>query len=137
MIPFPNKVYRPSWDTYFLNIAKVVSERATCLRASVGAVFVVGNRVLTTGYNGSPPGKPHCIDVGCDVVDGHCQRAIHAECNAVAQAALVGVSLRGATLYLYDTQKRMPCRECKKLLDAIGVDSIQVTGEEVPLDPTK
>lgn len=121
---------RPSWDEYFLSIAKVVSTRATCPRASVGAVFVsLSNRLLTTGYNGSPPGRVHCLDSGCQIVEGHCQRAIHAECNAVAQAASIGVSLYGAKLYLYDSQGRQPCRECRKILEAVGIGQVYVGGD--------
>lgn len=113
---------RPNWDDYFLSIAKAVSERATCPRASVGAVLVSpSHRVLTTGYNGSPPGEDHCLDVGCLVIDEHCQRALHAEVNAIAQAAATNVSVYGSTLYLYDSQGREPCRECMKVLQATGV----------------
>lgn len=110
---------RPTWDDYFLSIAWAVSLRASCPRASVGAVIVsADNRILTTGYNGAPAGAPHCLDVGCDVVDDHCQRALHAEVNAVAWAARHGISLRDSRIYVYG---RGVCRECAKVLMATGV----------------
>ncbi|KKL26258.1 hypothetical protein LCGC14_2397100 [marine sediment metagenome] len=116
-------VIRPGWDSYFLSIAKVVSTRSTCPRASVGAVVVSeDNRILSTGYNGSPSGEPHCIDVGCDMVDDHCQRTLHAEVNAIAYAARAGVSLRGSRLYLYsDPDSYGVCRECEKVRKAASV----------------
>lgn len=107
---------RPTRDENFMHIAQVVAERATCPRASIGAVIVSAeNRILSTGYNGAPPGEPHCADVGCDVVDDHCQRAIHAEVNAVVFAR---GSLAGSRLYVYG---RGVCRECAKVLKAAGV----------------
>lgn len=115
---------RISKDEYFYEMARVVARRATCPRRSVGAVIVSATgRVLTTGYNGSLSGSPHCTDVECEIVDGHCQRAIHAEVNAVAQAAIYGVSLQGSKLYLYTSGNPVPpCRECTKVLLAAGVD---------------
>lgn len=113
---------RPDWDTYFLGIAQAVSTRATCPRASVGALLVSkDHRLLATGYNGSPPGEVHCFDEGCIVENNHCQRAIHAEVNAIAFAARWGVSIENATLYIYDTQGRDPCGECTKVIKAAGV----------------
>ncbi len=97
---------RPNWDLYFIRIAREVASRSTCPRASVGAVIVRGYRILATGYNGAPAGKPHCIDVGCIVGDGHCRRVVHAEINAIRQAAQRGVSLEGATLYYWDSKSR-------------------------------
>ena len=83
-------------------MAKLVSSRATCPRASCGCVIVsADNRLLTTGYNGSLPREPHCIDVGCELVGGHCTRAIHSELNAVTQAVKYGISLRGSRAYVY------------------------------------
>ncbi|HHT9130864.1 MAG TPA: deoxycytidylate deaminase [Candidatus Tripitaka californicus] len=110
-----------------MELAKVVSQRATCPRASVGAVIVLDNRVMTTGYNGSPRGVEHCTDVGCDirVIDGveHCNRATHAELNAVAQAARHGISIQGSTLYLYDSLLRgHSCEDCIKAAVAAGVE---------------
>ena len=112
---------RPHWPTYFTNIAREVSTRASCPRASVGAVLVKDNRLLATGYNGAPTGQSHCLDDGCIMEDGHCQRSLHAEVNAIAHAARAGVSIQGAHLYLYDTLERGPCRECQKVLRAAGV----------------
>ena len=82
----PIKSKRPSWDEYFLEIAKVVATRSTCDRANVGAVIAKNKVILSTGYNGAPRGLPHCNDVGHEIVDGHCIRTAHAETN---------VSLRG------------------------------------------
>lgn len=116
---------RPDWPEYFTTIAEAVAQRATCLRAKVGAVIVSqDNRILATGYNGSPTGEPHCLDVGCDVVDGHCQRTQHAEINAVAYAARYGVPIAGSHLYLWISSGATVatvCRECAKVLRAAGV----------------
>ena len=113
---------RPSWDTYFLNIAEAVSTRATCPRASVGVVLVKDHRILATGYNGALEGESHCTYSGCIMEDDHCQRAIHAEVNAIAWAARVGVSVDGATLYMYDSDGRTePCKECMKVVNAAGI----------------
>lgn len=112
---------RPSWDEYFMMMARdVVAQRATCLRRKVGAVLVREKRILTTGYNGSPPGMAHCTDVGCWMVDHHCVRTIHAEQNAVVQAALHGISTEGATCYV----SAAPCINCAKLLVAAGVSKV-------------
>ncbi len=92
---------RPSWDEYFMQVAFVVATRATCPRRSVGAVIVLDKRILATGYNGAPRGLAHCTEVGCHLVAGHCIRALHAEQNAILQAAMNGVSTRGATVYVY------------------------------------
>jgi dCMP deaminase len=91
---------RPSWDDYFLQIAFTVAQRSTCDRAHVGCALVRDRRILTTGYNGAPAGLPHCDDVGHLLVDGHCVRTLHAEQNALIQAALHGVSTEGATAYV-------------------------------------
>lgn len=117
---------RPAWTEYWIGIAHAVSARASCPRARVGAVLVSpDNRLLGCGYNGAPPGQPHCTDVGCEMVDGHCQRALHAEVNAVAFAARYGVPVAGAHLYLYvsrsDGGSTDVCRECAKVLTAAGV----------------
>ncbi|GMA64013.1 dCMP deaminase family protein [Alicyclobacillus fastidiosus] len=117
---------RPSWDEYFMMMARdVVAQRATCNRRKVGAVIVRNKRILTTGYNGSPPGMPHCTDVGCWEVDGHCIRTIHAEQNAIAQAALHGVSTDGATIYI----TAAPCVNCAKLLIASGISRVVYADE--------
>ena len=108
---------RPNWDTYFMNIARVVAERSTCDRAFVGAIIVLDKRILTTGFNGSPAGLAHCDEEGHLLVDGHCVRTIHAETNAIIQAALHGVSTRGATCYV----THFPCINCAKTLINAGV----------------
>ncbi|MCK4414920.1 MAG: dCMP deaminase family protein [Candidatus Eisenbacteria sp.] len=97
---------RPDWDLYFIRIALEVASRSTCNRAAVGAVMVRDNRILSTGYNGAPAGQPHCTDEGCVVVDDHCQRAVHAEINAIINASINGTSLEGATLYYWDSKGR-------------------------------
>ncbi|MDP8225808.1 MAG: dCMP deaminase family protein [Candidatus Lernaella stagnicola] len=111
---------RESWHEYFMKIAQEVSTRATCDRLKVGAVIVKDHRILTTGYNGSLPGTPHCDEAGHIVKDGHCVRTIHAEANAVLQAAKFGISLDGATCYV--TFK--PCLNCLKILLGSGVQKI-------------
>ncbi|GAC1573380.1 MAG: hypothetical protein NVS3B7_04650 [Candidatus Elarobacter sp.] len=111
---------RPGWDEYFMEIARTVATRATCPRASVGAVLTRDKRILTTGYNGAPRGVAHCTDAGCIMVDGHCQRATHAEANAIVQGALHGVGLAGATAYC----THQPCSGCSKLLISAGVERI-------------
>ena len=103
-----------------MEIARTVATRATCPRARVGAVLTRERRILTTGYNGAPRGVPHCLDVGCTMVDGHCLRATHAEANAIVQGALHGVSLQGATAYC----THQPCAGCTKLLISAGVERI-------------
>ena len=114
---------RPSWSEYFLAIAEVVSRRSTCSRAHVGAVIVSpDNRILATGYNGSPPGESHCGDAGCLVVDNHCQRTLHAEVNAIAFAARAGVGLQDGRLYIWSSRGDVaPCRECEKVRKATGL----------------
>lgn len=111
---------RPSWDEYFMELAQVVAKRSTCNRRSVGTVLVREKRILTTGYNGSPPGLPHCTDAGCLMVDNHCVRAIHAEQNAIIQAALHGIDLSGATCYVTSS----PCVHCSKMLIAAGIKRV-------------
>ena len=108
---------RPTWDSYFINIALAVAERSTCDRAFVGAVLVRDKRILTTGFNGSPSGLPHCDTAGHLLVDGHCVRTIHAETNAIIQAALHGVSTKDATCYV----THFPCITCTKTLINAGI----------------
>lgn len=117
---------RPSWDNYFMEIARLVATRSTCPRGSVGAILVKNNRILATGYNGALPGESHCDDVGCDVVDDHCLRAIHAETNAVAQAAKFGVSTEEATIYFWGSNERTskPCVKCYQVMKAAGIERI-------------
>jgi dCMP deaminase len=109
---------RPDLDEYFMEIASVVAKRSTCLRNQVGALFVKNKRLLTTGYNGAPAGLQHCDEVGCareGVASGtrhELCRAVHAEQNAIIQAALHGVCIEGATLYC----THQPCTLCAKML---------------------
>jgi dCMP deaminase len=111
---------RPGWDEYFMEVARTVATRATCPRASVGAVLVREHRILTTGYNGAPRHVAHCSEAGCELVGGHCVRSTHAEANAVVQGALHGVGLDGATAYC----THQPCVNCAKLLISAGVVKI-------------
>ena len=111
---------RPSWDEYFMQIALDVATRSTCLRRQVGAVIVRDRRILTTGYNGAPMGLPHCLTAGCHLVNGHCIRCLHAEQNAICQAAKNGVALDGATLYCRMT----PCRVCAMLIINCGIKRV-------------
>lgn len=111
---------RPGWDEYFMQIAHTVATRATCPRASVGAVLVREHRILTTGYNGAPRGVAHCTEVGCTLENGHCMRAAHAEANAIVQAALHGVNVADSTAYC----THQPCVNCSKLLISAGVRKI-------------
>lgn len=96
---------RIGWDTYFLEIAKVVAKRSTCPRLAVGCVIIMDNKIVTTGYNGAISGSDHCTDVGCHIVNGHCMRVVHAEVNALHQ-------LKEASwlLTLYSTHR--PCVHC-------------------------
>lgn len=119
-----NAPARPSWETYFLQIAKAVATRSTCLRipAGVGALLVRDNRILTTGYAGAVRGQPHCTDIGCliDEKTGGCVRTVHAEMNAVFQAAHHGVRIDGATLYT----TMSPCWDCFKAVVNAGIKGI-------------
>jgi dCMP deaminase len=115
---------RVSWDQYFMDIAKQVATRATCDRKHVGAVIVRGRTILSTGYNGSIRGLPHCDDVGHMMENGHCVATVHAEANAIIQAATNGVSIDGATIYTTAS----PCWPCFKLIANAGLVRI-VFGE--------
>ncbi|HEY4158364.1 MAG TPA: dCMP deaminase family protein, partial [Polyangiaceae bacterium] len=103
---------RASWDEYFMAIARVVATRSTCDRKHVGAVIVRDKMILTTGYNGSIRGLPHCDDEGHMMEDGHCVRTVHAEANAIVQAARNGVRLDRADIYVTAS----PCFGCFKLV---------------------
>lgn len=120
---------RPSWDEYFLEMTRTISKRATCDRGRSGCVIIRDKHLLTTGYVGSPPGQPHCDEVGHQMKktvheDGseswHCVRTIHAETNAIAQAAKLGISLEGTTLYC----KMTPCRVCAMLIIGVGIKRV-------------
>lgn len=120
---------RPSWDEYFMGIANSVSKRATCDRGKSGCVIVRNRHILVSGYAGAPAGLPHCDDVGHQIKkmvheDGseteHCVRTVHAEQNSICQAAKLGVSLEGSTLYCRMT----PCRVCAMLLINCGIKRV-------------
>lgn len=119
---------RPDWDTYFFKIADVVKERSTCLRRQVGAVIVKGNRVLATGYNGVPTGITHCSEVGClrlklNVPSGERHelcRGLHAEQNAIIQAAKYGININGSKIYT----NTKPCSICTKMIINAGIKEI-------------
>jgi len=119
---------RPDWDSYFMAITILVSKRSTCIRRSVGAVIVKDKRILSTGYNGAPSGIEHCSQVGClrdqlNVPSGEKHelcRGIHAEQNAIIQAAFHGVSIKGATLYCTN----QPCSICAKMIINAGIKNI-------------
>lgn len=114
---------RPSWDDYFIAIARLIATRSTCNRLQAGAVLVQDKRIISTGYNGSPPTLPHCDDSGHLLEDGHCVRTIHAEHNAILQAAVIGgSSTKNSTLYtLYS-----PCIHCAKYIIAAGIKRVVI-----------
>ena len=120
---------RPSWDEYFLGIVDSVAQRATCDRGKSGCVVVKDKRILTTGYVGSPSGMPHCDEVGHMLkkaidengeIKQHCVRTVHAEQNAICQAAKFGISLEGATIYC----TMVPCFVCAKLIVNVGIKRV-------------
>jgi dCMP deaminase len=132
-------IARPDWDAYYLRIAAAVAERASCRRRRVGAVLVLARRIVATGYNGAPPGLPHCIDAGREclrermgVPSGERHElcyALHAEQNAVIQAARVGESLSGAVLYVTTT----PCSLCARVIVSAGIREVVVpVGADYP-----
>jgi len=108
-----------------MRIAQDVSTRATCERRKVGAIIVQEKRILTTGYNGAPHGLPHCTEVGCKIEGGHCIRTLHAEQNAIVQAAMFGVSCLGSSLYV----TCQPCNNCAKMVINAGIKKIVFEGE--------
>jgi len=121
---------RPGWDCYFMDIARIVASRSTCLRRQVGALLVLEKRILATGYNGAPTGLRHCDEAGClrkelNVPAGERHelcRGLHAEQNAIIQAALNGVAIKGATLYC----THFPCVVCAKMLINAGIRRVCV-----------
>jgi dCMP deaminase len=119
-----------NWDRYFLDIANTVSTRATCPRLSVGALIVRDRTILSTGYNGSISGSPHCKDAGCLIVDNHCIRTVHAETNAILRAARHGVDIAGSTMYI----TAFPCWNCFKNCANTGIVRI-VYSQEYRKDP--
>lgn len=124
---------RPSYDEYFMEMAHVVSKRSTCLRRQVGALLVKDKHILSTGYNGAPKGLAHCSEVGClrakqQIPSGQRHelcRGLHAEQNAIIQAAVFGVSITGSSLYCTNT----PCVVCAKMLINAGVEEIIYAGD--------
>lgn len=122
------KTNRPSWQTYFMDITFLVAKRSTCLRRAVGALIVKDKRILSTGYNGAPTGIKHCIEIGClreklNVPSGEKHelcRGIHAEQNAIIQAAYHGASIKDATLFCTN----MPCSICAKMIINAGIKKI-------------
>jgi dCMP deaminase len=123
-----DKKKRPAWDTYFMDITELVALRATCCRRAVGAIIVKDRRILSTGYNGAPKGVAHCLDIGClreelKIPSGEKHelcRGIHAEQNAIIQAALHGVSIKDATLYCTN----LPCSICAKMIINAGIKRV-------------
>jgi dCMP deaminase len=119
---------RPSWEEYFMEIARLVARRSTCLRRQVGAVLVKDKNILATGYNGTPSGISHCEDVGClreqqQVPSGERHelcRGLHAEQNAIIQAAKHGINISGATLYCTNS----PCVICSKMIINAGIGRV-------------
>ena len=123
------KYVRPSWDEYFMEIAHTVSKRATCDRGRSGCVIVKDKQILVSGYVGSPNGLPHCDEVGHQMkkmlhedgtISEHCVRTVHAEQNAICQAAKRGIALDGSTLYCRMT----PCRVCAMLIINCGIKRV-------------
>ena len=126
-----DKHNRPSWDEYFIGLVNEVAKRATCDRGKSGAIIVKDKRILCTGYVGTPPGFPHCDEAGHllkKVIDEdaterqHCVRTIHAEQNAISQAARYGIPLDGTTLYC----TMEPCRVCAMLIISVGIKKVVV-----------
>ncbi len=122
---------RPSWDEYFMKMAQLAASRSTCLRRQVGAVIVKDRHVIATGYNGAPKGLPHCADIGgclreqLGVPSGERHelcRALHAEQNAIIQAATLAQSIEGATIYVTN----QPCSICAKMIINAGIERIVV-----------
>ena len=121
---------RPNWDRYFLDLCEAVARRATCDRGRCGAVIVKDKRIMTTGYVGAPAGLPHCDEVGHDMrkvfddnngsVSQHCVRTLHAEQNAIIQAARFGIPLEGTTLFC----KMTPCRTCAMMIINAGIKRV-------------
>lgn len=112
---------RQSWNDYFMELAEKLATRSTCDRANVGAVIVNDfNRIVSTGYNGSLAGNPHCNDSGHVMVDGHCVATVHAEINAITYCAKEGVALRDTVLYV----THFPCLNCTKSIISAGIKKV-------------
>lgn len=132
---------RPSWDDYFMELAQVVAKRSNCSRRHVGAVVMRNNHILSTGYNGTPHGVKNCFAGGCPRCAGttksgsHLEEClcVHAEQNAICQAALYGISLEGATVYI----TLSPCLTCAKLMINAGISEVVYDGQYEFLDTVK
>jgi len=116
----PDKNNRVSWAEYFMNIAHEVATRSTCDRKTVGAVIVRGKTILSTGYNGSIKGIDHCDDAGHEMENDHCVRTIHAEANAIVQAARHGIRIEDSEIYVTAS----PCYDCFKMIANVGINKI-------------
>lgn len=114
------KVKRPSWEDYFIGITDKVRERSTCSRLAVGSIIVKDNKILSTGYNGSPQGEEHCNEVGCYISNGSCIRTIHAEMNAIMNSLEQGVNIEGASIYV----THYPCYNCAKHIVQVGIKEV-------------
>lgn len=121
-------INRPSWEDYFMEITQLVAKRSTCRRRQVGAILVMEKRILATGYNGAPSGLAHCLEIGClreknQIPSGERHelcRGLHAEQNAIIQAAYHGIRIKGATLYCTN----LPCIICTKMIINAGIKEI-------------
>ena len=111
---------RVSWETYFMNIAQEVATRSTCSRKHVGSVIVRDKTILSTGYNGSLRGLPHCDEAGHEMENDHCVRTVHAEANAIVQSAANGVRIEGSEIYVTAS----PCYNCFKMIANAGIRKI-------------
>jgi|TARA_B100000929_G_scaffold228298_1_gene184677 dCMP deaminase len=111
---------RVSWEQYFMNIAKEVATRSTCDRKHVGAVIVRGKTILSTGYNGSIKGLDHCDDIGHEMENTHCIRTIHAEANAIVQAARHGIRIEDSEIFVTAS----PCYDCFKMIANVGINKV-------------
>lgn len=124
---------RPSWDEYFMDIVELIKTRSTCIRRQVGALIVKDKRIVATGYNGAPTGCKHCLDIGClrqemNIPSGQRHelcRAIHAEQNAIVQAAYSGTSVKDGTLYV----THQPCVLCAKMVINAGIKKVIFKGD--------
>ncbi|WP_274378607.1 deoxycytidylate deaminase [Desulforamulus profundi] len=126
-------LHAPSWDEYFMEITRVVATRSTCLRRKVGAAIVKDNRILATGYNGAPAGLTHCLEIGClreqmGIPSGQRHelcRALHAEQNAIIQAAVHGTAIQGSIIYVTN----QPCVMCCKMIINAGIKKVIFAGD--------
>ena len=124
---------RPSWTEYFMEITRVAATRSTCLRRKVGAVIVKDNQILATGYNGAPAGLTHCLEIGCmreklGIPSGQRHelcRALHAEQNAIIQAAVHGTAIKGSIIYVTN----QPCVMCTKMIVNAGIRKVIYSGD--------